>query len=71
MLINNIWNIFYASYYKTLRGESVENIDMDFLTDLAFLGSKLMKQAKKMAKSLCKVVPQGQIKGGTFLPNLW
>ena len=54
----------------TLRGESVENIDMDFLTDLAFLGSKLMKQAKKMAKSLCKVVPQGQIKGGTFLPNL-
>ena len=54
----------------SLRGESVENIDMDFLTDLAFLGSKLMKQAKKMAKSLCKVVPQGQIKGGTFLPNL-
>ena len=37
---------------------------MDFLADLASLGSKLMK--KKMAKSLCKVVPQGRIKGGVL-----
>ena len=33
-------------------------IDMDFLADLASLGSKLMKKKKKV-KSLCKVVPQG------------
>ena len=45
----------------SLKGESIENIDMDFLADLASLGSKLMK---KKAKSLCKVVPQGRIQGG-------
>ena len=39
-------------------------IDMDFLADLASLGSKLMKKKIKKAKSLCKVVPQGRIQGG-------
>ena len=34
-------------------------IDMDFLEDLASLGSKLMKKKKKKVKSLCKMVPQG------------
>ena len=37
---------------------------MHFLAVLASLGSKLMKKKKKKAKSLCKVVPQGQIQGG-------
>ena len=46
-----------------LRGESVENIDFDFLVDLASLGSKLMRE-KKTAKFLSKVVPQGRIKEG-------
>ena len=30
-----------------LRGESVENINMDFLADLAFLGSKLKIKINK------------------------
>ena len=54
-----MWVVFYC-----LRGESVENIDLGFLADLASLGPKLMRKKKKMAKSLCKVVPQGWIKEG-------
>ena len=35
-----------------LRGESVENIDMDFLAYLAFFGSKLIIKIKKNGQVL-------------------
>ena len=42
-----------------LRGESVENIDLDFLADLASLGSKLMRKEKKWPSPYVKWFPRG------------
>ena len=42
-----------------LRGESVVTIDMDFLADLASLGSKLMK--KKRQSPYVKRFPRGWV----------
>ena len=44
---------------KTLRGESVENIDLDFLADLASLGPKLMRKEKKWPSPYVKWFPRG------------
>ena len=58
-------------YYQIiLRGESVENINMDFLADLAFLGSKLIIKIKKWPTLYVKWYPRGGSRGGTFSPNL-
>ena len=59
-------------WFKHLFSEiSVENIDMDFLADLAFFGSKLIIKILKMAKSLCKVVPQGRNKRGVLFRQIF
>ena len=54
-------------WFKHLFSEiSVENIDMDFLADLASLMPKLMIKKKKWPSPYVKWFPRGRSRGGLF-----
>ena len=67
-----ILNIFVKGivWFKHLFSEiSVENIDMDFLADLAFLMPKLMIKNKKWPNPYAKWFPRGGSREGSLSPN--
>ena len=57
-------------WFKHLFSEiSVENIDMDFLADLASLMPKLMIKKKKWPSPYVKWFPRGGSREGSLSPN--